>query len=841
MNQPAADFCDTEPAPANVPQWRKPSQAQRLSKRVILRAQELADELRDDLNTLSFFRGALEKAEKAKEAGNEGEDTESGKSKVPMDAIEGVVFVCPDLDDLGFMDKRYYLLRLLRTFDFSDDPLWEWVAGNVERFWPLFGQDPDSADFQNLQTAVDRARSEDNEALKTKFRGVVHDILIDQIAELPYRGILPELWEKFFGMDDGHLLSADRKPRACWFELEEIPEERRKSGKKQQTVGMWDFTEFKGFKRNPDTPELRRPLPDVEIDESDIQKKHALEALYRDFIDPFILGAKPLNKPVANSPYIEGEVYSPLSGIALPVYDSFPREGLNPCGSFIAWLAIIPRQDQALLNALFPENPGTPEDSATAASPHNSWLGLSFCLRKFATRLRQLQRSEALEHRSGWHRGALELTRDRCRCFTGWRRSDDKWQPQFPNGEFYVHEKKGGIHRLAVDVTPTLGMGLDHRGAPLPVLLENRSTTIVPEDPRILQEYLLALADAIRAFHRDASRLEAERRFGKLSGELSSAHDYSKDIGSACLKMREFNKSLEQAVTAILEQSRRLAVLPEPAPGIGATITGELNRIEAPRMDWFASVQFTHAHLRTQTIGPVQDEPAECVAMIETGTLRSIYELVWTLVWHRQQAESLPTASAEKLSNPLTWAALFRYDMEPTEATMPFHEKLGRRIQEMVREQKMTGADFLNRFPVPEINPGSRDFDAPLLWGPGDKERWEDYKPIERLLPLLVFSLRFAFQCAWAKTLLEGHSGQREPVRLSADSPVGRTRRIEIAFAAPDSDHRGRLEGIPYFMEWRRQMGHYTGRTYPWKDVGTDSVTLDQRTNLIFLSLTASV
>jgi hypothetical protein len=313
------------------------------------------------------------------------------------------------------------------------------------------------------------------------------------------------------------------------------------------------------------------------------------------------------------------------------------------------------------------------------------------------------------------------------------------------------------------------------------------------------------------------------------------------------LRLQEFAKDLEGGQMAILEQSRQLSVLPAPAPAIGEQIARELNGyFQPPSMDWFSAVQFTHAHLKTQTYGPITGEPIQCVAMVETGTLRSIYSLVRSLVWmplhyvgYKELEQDLQAAKSPKIDNPLTWASLFRYDMRPTEATSSFHEMLGDRIIQIIRKEQIKGPDFLNRFPAPEINPEDNDFDLPLLWD--EAEPASRYSPIERLLPLLVFSLRFAYQCAWAKTLLAEAPGSFESINISARNTDTRTRCIEISFPAPLSNHHGKLENIPYYLEWRQQMSHYTGRAYPWKDVGTDSVTLDSMKHHVTLALTASI
>jgi len=82
--------------------------------------------------------------------------------------------------------------------------------------------------------------------------------------------------------------------------------------------------------------------------------------------------------------------------------------------------------------------------------------------------------------------------------------------------------------------------------------------------------------------------------------------------------------------------------------------------------------------------------------------------------------------------------------------------------------------------------------------------------------------MRFAYQCAWARTLLDD---QKEYlIEILSNGSTGSEYSISITFPQPLSESEPDVEKIPYFEEWKRQMNHYRGgKVFPWHV--TDKVT----------------
>jgi hypothetical protein len=372
---------------------------------------------------------------------------------------------------------------------------------------------------------------------------------------------------------------------------------------------------------------------------------------------------------------------------------------------------------------------------------------------------------------------------------------------------------------------------------------------ILPPDGEVRIKYFRRLHKRYNHLYQRFLRRAEFAAAGKQSGFLESAHDYSKDVGSACLRLLDYSELFQKRRASLLKETERLSDLPEPAGEVAKAFKEHLAALEPARLEWFAATRFTYAHLQAHTTGALVAEPIECVRMLETGTLRSVYEIVRCLVWlplhyagYKELEQKLRAENSPDLENPLTWCALFSYDMRPNKATEKFHKNLGERIMGLFLKEVIEGQDFVKRFRAPEINPGTTDFAAPLLWKKQREESAARFGPIERLLPLFVYSLRFAFQCAWARALMIEKPGHRPPIGLGARNIDAQTRQIFITFDIPVATELTRLEAIPYYMEWRQQMNHYNrAATFPWKPVGPETVTLDSANRKITICLTATV
>ena len=441
----------------------------------------------------------------------------------------------------------------------------------------------------------------------------------------------------------------------------------------------------------------------------------------------------------------------------------------------------------------------------------------------------------------------LQFIKDQISSLSGWECVDDP----VPADVRGIHYYKPEGDTLLLVLTPAQS----GREA-VAIRLHRKQSTRIPTDEALLNHGSKRFCQRIRSFYEQAKLRSQERLNAQNQGFLISAHDYSKDVGTACLKMMEFNETLKRSREAISQRARRMLESPQSAAGLATEIESELSHLDAPRMEWFANVRFTYAHLQTRTTGALAGEPPECIAMLEEGTLQSINKLVDHLVWlpldyggYKEIEDSLRKTgkldSGHHLQHPQTWASLFRYDMVPAEATSPFHAKLGQHIGELILKEKITELAFFDRFLPPEIKivvdtQSSLDPDSlDSLWQPSGEDGVSRWTPIDGLLPLFVFSLRFAFQCAWGKTLLHAPR-EAECIHISPSRPSPRSYRLAIAFSSPSPETR-HLNELPYSLEWQRQMSYYTGRTFPWSAGGTESVTLFPEDGRIQVTLTASV
>jgi hypothetical protein len=104
--------------------------------------------------------------------------------------------------------------------------------------------------------------------------------------------------------------------------------------------------------------------------------------------------------------------------------------------------------------------------------------------------------------------------------------------------------------------------------------------------------------------------------------------------------------------------------------------------------------------------------------------------------------------------------------------------------------------------------------------------------------------MRFAFQCAWAKTIIEEPNGPLA-IRITPSKPEYRKNEFQITFprltptGSPREDH-------PYFREWDAQIAHYRGtpvwKSSPWKAVAeTTTVTHESWGDICQITLTAAI
>ena len=881
----------SEEQPTSKPSEHKDEQsaAQHLSNRTILRFQELAKELRQDLEAIpSLLPGSLRIKD------------------------NGVLFISADRSEWRFVAaSRYYNLRLLKCFKFTNsvwgDKVWSAIQNNVEEFECLFKV------VAACGTSANRF-DDFKKAVTSSDQKLAHNLLIDAIAVFPYTGVLP-----------GALDSLLMRSKVNWSSPEEPKWFKLYKGKKCTLQPIIDFDLSRAANALATGNVDRKPIS-MELFPSSMQfcrtDLNDLQRLYFNFIDYFLL-LVPLEKDERSvwTPFAEPsssqvktvaedeEIH--LQGFAVPLYDFWDSKS-NPVGGFEGWVVVQVDEQR---------DPGKPNNSlATTDQPRtatdasivseeqrlhggdDSTEELRKCqeeLRKCQEELRKCQEELANLRiraiREALQKFALQINDERMRelverewadttspeefalkhyqYFGGWcgeellrsgqpRKGLDDLQNEcisfghWEKGTWTIIEgkDKASITHIAIQLPAEnhKAQRVDHNDTVF--ILRKQLDTILPSSCKDsanedLDDYGFHIARSLKDLYQAAKLRKAERNQGLKSGFLASAHDYSKDIGSVLLRLSDFKSDLDRSFQAVKEQARQLSGLPTPASEVVAGILSELRSWTVPRFDWFQGVRFTNAHLATQTRGILVPEPIECVASLERGSLRDIYDVVRLLVWHpitlkkfKERGEEFAKFATDKLRLPSTWWTLFSFDLDPSPASQPFHEKLGQRVLTLILDEKITQPDLTRRFKIPRINPGI-ELDDPrsILWPDGEPDRW---RPLDGLLPLFVFSMRFAFQCAWARTLL---NEPKEPLSIEIAASRTEDRRYELRITFPSLLPVGaRLDDHPYYGEWKAQVAHYTGtpiwKTSPWKALAeTHAVTQEDGDARCQITLAASI
>ena len=275
-----------------------------------------------------------------------------------------------------------------------------------------------------------------------------------------------------------------------------------------------------------------------------------------------------------------------------------------------------------------------------------------------------------------------------------------------------------------------------------------------------------------------------------------------------------------------------------------------VDQLRLPEERWLLAARFMMAHQRTLTEGRLYEQPEWCLNLIKRGTRGALYRLIKLLVWlpiswkeHvvfaaiKETGDEHDSAESELGREGLSdWARLFAYDERGRHAEVD--NALGEYIRHLFCVEKITEDRFWELHPPPQLNPGT-PMTTPLLWQGLDQDRGQRWKPIGTRCPLLVFSLRAAFQHAWLDLFLQaaGHWREGKPLDSfqtmtpsvtleSIDEGMG----ISITFPNPNPDSvegqqtAGAVE-LPW-GNWRREVARYTdkGLCHPWRiDLSHDS------------------
>lgn len=341
------------------------------------------------------------------------------------------------------------------------------------------------------------------------------------------------------------------------------------------------------------------------------------------------------------------------------------------------------------------------------------------------------------------------------------------------------------------------------------------------------ENYRKRLNRRIRYFLEQARLQESKKRLGLLA----SAHDYSKDLNAIDSTFGRLSDSIEQAAHSVDQSLSKHPALKEIREKVAADLA-ELTNI---RDQSLLRPRFMMAHARTQTEGYYYEQPAWCVDRLANGMRQDIYFLIRLLVWEPLGAQSYlgMVKNVPQAAEVADWSRLFAYDevgLHPAVDDLLSGYLKRCFLRPLADGGPMTPEQFGNLHPPPALNAARKMSDVLL---PGLKPRSSG---IRGLLPLVVFSLRAAFQHAWLTSFIKAaihdpDSGifvpVTEPVTLSERMDDGYYC-IQIEFPNPlAASLRERILtlnlSIPPAMpdrlpwgNWQREVNFYRGLGIPW-------------------------
>lgn len=798
------------------PDWKTETPAQRLSNKTILRFQCLADELKNDLARI-FKNTSVEKPS----------------------VIQEVLFVSADRSDYRFpqernLVKRNYNLRLLQTFRFTDEipKLWKWIEARSEAFQELFDfsskMDGKKMRYQDFADAVLKADPEAKEA--------AHRLLIEALADMAYTGVLPSAfdnscfrnrdWEQRHG-DRLFLFEADKKGQ----------------------YRVWKRTKKKDDVRFEDQPELE--FPEIRGTNFD-----GLSSLSKNFINHFSLGIgseksdwKDINDNAFGiSPYhLDGKMPY-LAGFCIPVYDFNDKHG-NPAGGFEGWLMVIEFTVSDAENTSVVQKVGDGEWLLTEQA-------ITMAVQNFSSRVSEERMRELVEHEWTDSMSPEDFTLKKYQYVGGWTGVELGTHDLIPSKERYqwLDEYLNRTEASNPKQITYIAVRVRERGPTF--IFRKLEDTILPSDPKYLQDYAYHVARTVKDLHKAADLREKEKKQSQQAGFLASAHDYSKDLNALDIRLGHYQTLLDSTRLEIKSDTAKLS-LPDQVhnfPEIADRIDLKLDQLQQPQLNWMLQKRFLISHQRTQTENRLYEQPEWCMQFVQGGTLRDLYHLCKVLVWlpvGHQGYKKLAEEEPDQFSDSWNWARLFAFEEgDSSDQGKRLAVKLASVIRERFQRGNYTNKDFTNDFPPPTLKSHPQEsLDIQLLWSGFQSGKIEDrWLPIRGLLPLLVFSLRAAFQHAWLRTVLdaaEGNPGNAQRIRIHADEMEKDTGHrlhylIHIDFPCPDSESAIKTNlsiNLPY-GDWHKQVAHYRKLSFPWSVV-TPVVTQHKGEAILRITLKA--
>ncbi len=785
--------------------WTKPSAEQRLSHRTIFRIQEIANRLCKDLQLTSLFLNP---------------DGEPG--------LQNVFFV--QLSDDPQWDFK---CGMLATWDLSR--LSTWLTHNIKILEPLFEASPGLyIDFKSLILGA----QVDANALDFK---AAHSILVNAIESISYSGTVLQSMKEI----------QENSPDERWWWIRFKADQTDVSEKTIGSLDVW------GWRKTVEAPEISsrkdKPTPIKRVRVPAFNLKAGLDNLFLKFIDPFMLGVKPAtNCDEEMWPYGKGT--DEFAALAVPIYDFLDVEQPDKSGTLLGWIFLVLNLDDPKVSKWALKN-----GSFSPPELGPSELGISFGIRNFARELREYQTIEAMEGDWETARNPLEFVQQNFGRCTGWEhddkiRTDDEIISLATTLFFVFLDANGGIWRAGSEVQPEALIlrirdnqknGSDTRRRIQFLCLRKGRRTTVPSKAERIEEYALLLADIAGWLFDDADLRYRERIAAQNQGQSKTFHDYSKDLNVLDDQLSRYaNEAVEvrKSVEAEAEKLINSESISKDAVTALQRIKQEAARLGVPQFDYILRLRFLMSHLRVKTEGRLYEAPEWCWKLLASGTKRDIYLIIRALVWlpagwsrYEEQRKTLP--EAEGPDESFTWARLFLFDEDEDErqAAPSIQKAINEVMEQLFFAWKIRQDDYAACFPPPSLNP-EVSWSQRVLWSALDEDEGLAMRsmPPARLLPLLVFALRTAFEHAYLRTLLRTRNistlaemPRRRPreIRLWDEIPAKqRIHRIHVDFPAvglePDLHNKSVDELIPAdlpYGQWSKHMDHYYRVSKPWQ------------------------
>lgn len=788
----------------------EPTPEQRLSNRPLLNVQRLADDLRGDFSQISLFR--------------------VGKTRAPneQEAIKSVLFV----NYVGPTEENpLFSYALLLTRRLTHPVMSEWLkdTGNQKRLSTLFHAANRPAPLED-----EKLFSKWIEEGSEKSLARAHSLLIESIEAIRYSGTVSQLLEEI----------RKDNPGQEWWWIHYKPDVTPVPGRIGR-LWVWSWKRGSSFESDPELIHDEKKPFNVPVFCHAGYGGDGLNKLLLRFIDPFMLGGEPQLGAGDGFPYQKKD--GEFRALAVPVYDFLDVGEPTPSGSLLGWAYLM-------------------VDPTFAPCPlGRGELGIRFGLRNFARELRDYQTMGVLE--SPWDADSpLGFVAKHIHQCTGWEH--DKFFAlkklpseakevlnrdyhaflNQPNEEIQHYRPENVCSEsnqpkwLVIRIPASTGTREKKSEEPILFLKRKEATTLAGLPAKRLQAYGDSVVETARWIYDDATLRQAERELaeseGQQSGFLASAHDYSKDLNALDSQLARFSKELS-STREHLQQVRADSVV-----DFRSVVQSRLDALRVPENWWLLHARFMMAHQRTETEGRLYEQPEWCLDLIKRGTRGALIRLVKLLVWHpidwdehvKHASQSLSEPQMDEAQTELSprhlsdWSRLFAYDERGRYAEID--EILGDYMRFMFVEERIDEKAFWTRHPPPKLN-GDSSMTAQLLWADlpdGGKIRW---RPVGTLCPLLVFSLRAAYQHAWLDGFLRAAVDWKRGASMKGFSPETHSVTLEsvddgtgFSLSFPDPQARLFEKGRSRQMEgeirlpwgtWERDLSRYEGLCHPWR------------------------